>query len=262
MPRTVVAQISDPHITGPRDELFEGSDPVGNLSKAIAHAAARAEVVVITGDLAARAGTDAEYEGVRAVLDSCGTEVLLCAGNHDESRKIRTLFGVEGREGRLDYVRELSGGRLAVLDSSREGRGDGALDDSQLAWLEGVLSDGAPTLVAMHHPCFAIGGRGLAGVRLDDESVDGLASVVSRHANVLSVVSGHAHMTLSTAFAGTVAHACPSVAYEFDFRGRDLIYRPGLPRYMLYTWSTGGTGFFAREMTVAPGDSWLVMESF
>ena len=141
-------------------------------------------------------------------------------------------------------------------------RGDGALDDSQLSWLDGVLSDGAPTLVAMHHPCFAIGGRGLAGVRLDDESVDGLAAVVSRHANVLSVVSGHAHMTLSTSFAGTVAHACPSVAYEFDFRGRDLIYRPGLPRYMLYTWSTGGKGFFAREMTVAPGDSWLVMESF
>ena len=29
----------------------------------------RAEAVIITGDLAARAGTDAEYEGVRAVLD-------------------------------------------------------------------------------------------------------------------------------------------------------------------------------------------------
>lgn len=262
MPRTVVAQISDPHITGPHDELFEASDPVGNLSKAIAHAAARAEAVIITGDLAARAGTDAEYEGVRAVLDACGTEVLLCAGNHDESRRLQDLFGLEGRNGRLDYVRELSGGLLAVLDSSRGGRGDGALDDDQLAWLDGVLAVGAPTLVAMHHPCFAIGGRGLAGVRLDDASVEGLASVVSRHANVLSVISGHAHMTLSTAFAGTVAHACPSVAYEFDFRGRDLIYRPGLPQYMLYTWAGGGAGFFARQMTVAPGDAWLVMESF
>ena len=262
MPRTVVAQISDPHITGPHDELFEASDPVGNLSKAIAHAAARAEAVIITGDLAARAGTDAEYEGVRAVLDACGTEVLLCAGNHDESRRLQDLFGLEGRNGRLDYVRELSGGLLAVLDSSRGGRGDGALDDEQLDWLDGVLAAGAPTLVAMHHPCFAIGGRGLAGVRLDDASVEGLASVVSRHANVLSVISGHAHMTLSTAFAGTVAHACPSVAYEFDFRGRDLIYRPGLPQYMLYTWTGGGAGFFARQMTVAPGDAWLVMESF
>jgi hypothetical protein len=41
MPRTVIAQISDPHITGPGDELFEGSDPVGNLTKALQHASQR-----------------------------------------------------------------------------------------------------------------------------------------------------------------------------------------------------------------------------
>ncbi len=119
-----------------------------------------------------------------------------------------------------------------------------------------------PTLVAMHHPCFSIGGAALASVRLDDASIERLADVVSRHRNVLSVVSGHAHMTLSAPFAGTIAHACPSVAYEFDFRGRDLVYRPGHPRYMLYSWIAGGTGFHAREITVAPDDHWLVMESF
>ena len=262
MPRTVVAQISDPHITGANDPLFDGSDPVGNLSRAIAHAAQRAEVIVITGDLAARTGTDAEYEGVRAVLGSCGTEVLLCAGNHDESRKIQSMFGHSGVDGRLDYVRPLTQGQLVVLDSSRLGREDGVFDDDQAEWLEMQLSNGAPTLVAMHHPCFSIGGAALASVRLDDASIDRLAGVVSRHGNVLSVVSGHAHMTLSAPFAGTIAHACPSVAYEFDFRGRDLIYRPGHPRYMLYSWIAGGVGFHAREITVAPDDHWLVMESF
>ena len=262
MPRTVIAQISDPHITGPEDEIFEASDPVGNLSLAIAHAAQRAEAIVITGDLAARAGTDAEYEGVREVLDSCGVDVLLCAGNHDESRKIQSLFGVEGRDGRLDYVHPLSQGSLVVLDTAREGRGDGALDDAQLEWLDDRLSAGAPTLVAMHHPCFSIGGRALAGVRLDDASISGLENVIERHTNVLSVISGHAHMTLSTSFAGTVAHACPSVSYEFDFRGRDLIYRPGLPQYMTYSWIEGGKGFFARQVTVAPDEDWLVMETF
>lgn len=262
MPRTVVAQISDPHITGVHDPLFEGSDPVGNLSTAILHAAQRAEVIVITGDLAARAGTDAEYEGVRAVLDSCGADVLLCAGNHDESQKIQSMFGFSGVDGRLDYVRPLSQGQLVVLDSSRAGREDGVFDDAQAAWLDARLSGGAPTLVAMHHPCFAIGGAALAGVRLDDESITRLSDVVSRHDNVLSVVSGHAHMTLSAPFAGTMAQVCPSVAYEFDFRGRDLIYRPGHPRYMSYSWIAGGAGFHAREITVAPDDQWLVMESF
>ena len=262
MPRTVVAQISDPHIVGAADPLFPGSDPIGNLAAAIRHAAQTAEAIVITGDLAARAGTDAEYEGVRRVLDSCGVEVLLCAGNHDESRRIREMFGYEGVGGRLDHVRELSTGRLVVLDSSRPGREDGVFDEAQARWLDDVLADGAPALVAMHHPCFAIGGAALAGVRLDDGSIARLAEVVTRHGNVMSVVSGHAHMSLSAPFAGTIAHACPSVAYEFDFRGRDLVYRPGLPQYMRYSWIAGGEGFHARVITVAPDSDWLVMESF
>ena len=262
MPRTVVAQISDPHITGAADPLFEGSDPAGNLRRAIEHARQRAEAIVITGDLAARAGTDAEYEGVRAVLESAGTQVLLCAGNHDESQKIQDIFGVQGVDGRLDYVHRLTQGQLVVMDSTRRGREDGVFDAAQAEWLDAQLSGGEPTLLAMHHPCFAIGGRALAGVRLDDNSVAMLASVVSRHDNVLSVISGHAHMTLSAPFAGTIAHACPSVSYEFDFRGRDLIYRPGHPQYMTYAWVEGGQGFFARNVTAAPESDWLVMESF
>jgi len=260
MPRTVVAQISDPHIVGPDDDLFEASDPVGNLSRAIAHAARRAARIVITGDLAARAGTDAEYEGLRRVLESCGVEVVLCAGNHDESRKIRTLFGPEGRNGRLDHAVQVDGSRIVVMDSSREGRGDGALDADQLSWLDGQLSDGAPTLVATHHPCVALGGPALASVRLDDDSIDGLEATISRHGNVLAVVSGHAHMTYSAPFAGTLACVCPSVAYEFSFRGRDLLYRPGLPQYMEYSWNPDGSGFLAKVVTVS--DDWLVMESF
>lgn len=259
MPRTVIAQISDPHITGPDDELFEGSDPVGNLSKAIAHAARRAEVIVITGDLAARAGTDAEYRGFRAVLDSCGVEVLLAAGNHDESEKVRRLWEIDGVNGRLDHVRQLSGGKLITMDSSRIGREDGVLDDEQMDWLDEQLSDGAPAVVAMHHPCVLLGGPALAKVSLEAPSIERLARTVSAHDNVLTVVSGHAHMTYSAPFAGTMAHVCPSVSYEFDFRGRDLIYRPGFPQYMEYSWSDGGSGFLARLVNVVDDAEWLTM---
>lgn len=261
MPRTVIAQISDPHITGPNDELFAGSDPVGNLTKAIAHAAARAEAIVITGDLAARAGTDAEYSGFKQVIDECGVDVLLCAGNHDESEKIRRLFGVEGVNGRLDYVHKLSQGQLVVMDSSRLGREDGEINDEQATWLDQQLSGGEPTVIAMHHPCFAIGGKAFAGVRIDDDSVERLREVVARHDNVLTVVGGHAHMPMATAFAGTIAQAAPSVAYEFDFWGRNLMYRPGNPQYMLHTWATDGVGFHTRLITVAPDSEWLLMEA-
>mgnify|MGYP006267878701 CR=1 FL=1 len=259
MPRTVIAQISDPHIAGPNDELFEGSDPVGNLSRALTHAARRAEAIVITGDLAARAGTDEEYVGFKKVIDDCGIEVLLAAGNHDESEKVRRIWGIEGVNGRLDHVRELSVGRLITMDSSRHGREDGVLDDEQMEWLAALLADGAPSVIAMHHPCVLLGGPALAAVSLEAPSIERLARVVAAHDNVLTVCSGHAHMAYSAPFAGTMAHVSPSVAYEFDFRGRDLIYRPGFPQYMEYSWGTGGKGFLARHVNVVDDDEWLTM---
>jgi 3',5'-cyclic AMP phosphodiesterase CpdA len=261
MARTVIAQISDPHITGPGDELFEGSDPVGNLTKALHHAAQRTKHVVITGDCVARAGTDNEYKGFSDVLAASGVDVALCAGNHDESVKMQTLYSLPSRNGRLDYSFDVSHGRVVVMDSARLGRSDGALDPEQLQWLDTELSSGGPTLIAMHHPCFATGGPALDGVRLDNASIDGLADVVSRH-HVLAVVSGHAHMTLSAPFAGTIAYICPSVAYEFGFQGRNLMHRPGHPQYMEYSWGTDGSGFMARLVTVAPDHEWFVMESF
>lgn len=261
MPRTVVAQISDPHIPGPGDELFASSDPVGNLSKALHHASHKSTAIVITGDCVARAGTENEYRGFADVVNGAERDVLLCAGNHDESQRMQALFSLTGRNGRLDYVHPLPDGQLVVMDSARRGREDGVLDAEQLSWLDSVLAGGVPSLIAMHHPCFAIGGPALSSVRLDDDSIVGLADVVQRH-NVLAVVSGHAHMTISAPFAGTTAYICPSVAYEFAFKGRNLIYRPGLPQYMEYSWGADGSAFLARVVTVADDPAWLVMESF
>ncbi|CAB4600082.1 unannotated protein [freshwater metagenome] len=261
MARTVIAQISDPHIVGPGDELFEGSDPVGNLTKALLHASQRTQHVLITGDCVARAGTDNEYKGFSDVLAATGVDVHLCAGNHDESVKMQSLYSLPSRNGRLDYTIDVPQGKVVVMDSARLGRGDGALDKDQLEWLDTELSDGAPALIAMHHPCFATGGPALDSVRLDNDSIAGLTEVVQRH-HVMAVVSGHAHMTISAPFAGTTAYICPSVAYEFDFKGRDLIHRPGLPQYMQYSWGPGGSAFMARLVTVAPDDHWFVMESF
>lgn len=261
MPRVVVSQISDPHIPGPGDELFAGSDPVGNLTRAIRHAAQRSTAIVITGDCVARAGTENEYRGFSDVINSVDAQVLLCAGNHDESQRLQSTYGLPQVNGRLDYVTTLPEGQLVVMDSSRLGREDGVLDDAQLSWLHDVLSTGAPSVIAMHHPCFPIGGPALSSVRLDDASIAGLEDVVSQH-NVLAVVSGHAHMTISAPFAGTTAYICPSVAYEFAFKGRDLIYRPGLPQYMEYSWGADGSNFMAKVVTVADDPAWLVMESF
>jgi len=259
MPRTVVAQISDPHIPGPDEEGFTGANPRDNLRSALAHAARRCESVVISGDLARVAGTDAEYEGLAGLLTESQVPVHLCAGNHDESTKIRRLFGVSGRNERCDYAVAVSHGNLVILDTSRAGREEGEIDPDQAEWLAGVLADGEPALVVMHHPVVAVGGPALASITLDADSRRLLADAIAG-ANVVAVTGGHAHLTCSAVFAGVPAYVCPSSAYEFGFGQGRLLYRPGPAQYMEFSWGPGGRDFLARVVTVVDDSEWLVME--
>ncbi|MFZ9340616.1 MAG: metallophosphoesterase, partial [Ilumatobacteraceae bacterium] len=177
MPRTVIAQISDTHIPGRGEASHPGADPVGNLTVALAHASQRCAGVVITGDCAAKAGTDTEYSAFAEVIATATVPVWLAPGNHDDSAKMQRLFNLPSVNGRCDYVVDLPGGRLVVLDSSRLGREDGSLDESQTAWLDEQLA-GRRSLVVMHHPCIRVGGSAFDSIRLDEDSVRRLASVV------------------------------------------------------------------------------------
>ncbi|NDF69142.1 MAG: phosphodiesterase, partial [Actinobacteria bacterium] len=140
MPRTVIAQISDTHIPGRGEASHPGADPAGNLTAALAHASQRCAGVVITGDCAAKAGTDAEYAAFAEVIATATVPVWLAPGNHDDSAKMQRLFNLPSVNGRCDYVVDLPGGRLVVLDSSRLGRENGSLDESQTAWLDEQLA--------------------------------------------------------------------------------------------------------------------------
>lgn len=259
MPRTVVAQISDPHIPGPHETGFDRATPASNLTEALAHASRRCEAIVVSGDLARVAGTEAEYDGVAAVLALAGATVRLCPGNHDESSALRRRFGVPDRNGRCDYVVPVSNGKLVVMDTSRAGREEGEVSPDQTEWLAEQLADGEPALVVMHHPVVAVGGPSLASITLDATSRGLLAEAISG-ANVVAVTAGHAHLTCSATFAGVPAYICPSSAYEFGFDRGGLLYRPGPPQYMEFSWGPDGRDFLARVVTVVDDSEWLVME--
>ncbi|MFZ9844024.1 MAG: metallophosphoesterase [Ilumatobacteraceae bacterium] len=250
MPRTVIAQISDTHIPGRGEETHAGADPVGNLTAALAHASQRCAGVVITGDCAAKAGTDAEYAAFAEVIATATVPVWLAPGNHDDSAKMQRLFNLPSVNGRCDYVVDLPGGRLVVLDTSRPGREDGSLDVSQTEWLDHQLR-GHHSLVVMHHPCIRVGGRVFDSIRLDDDSVQRLTDVVERH-EVFAVSAGHAHMSCFAAFAGTQGMIAPSCAYEFGIVDGAFSYQLGEPQYLEHSWSTDGSNYLARVVTVEP----------
>jgi 3',5'-cyclic AMP phosphodiesterase CpdA len=163
--------------------------------------------------------------------------------------------------GRCDYAVDLPGARLVVLDSTRGGREDGAIDTAQLEWLDDQL-DGTPSIIAMHHPCIPLGGKAFDSIRLDDTSRAGLRDVVTnalrRGARINALVAGHAHMTCFAEFAGVKAIIAPSSAYEFGLRDGVFSYQIGEPQYMEYSWSESGDDFLARVVTVNDA-LWRVM---
>lgn len=253
MPRTMIAHITDTHIPGAGDSTHAGAEPVANLRAALLHASQRCAGILVTGDCAAKAGTDAEYSTFTEVLKSATVPVWLAPGNHDDSPKMQRLFNLPAVNGRCDYTVDLPGARLVVLDSTRVGREDGALDPAQLDWLAARL-DATPSIIAMHHPCIPLGGRVFATIRLDDDSISGLrgtvTTAVARGARIHAIVSGHAHMTCFAEFAGVKAIVAPSSAYEFGIVDGAFSYQLGEPQYMEYSWGADGSDFLARVVTV------------
>jgi 3',5'-cyclic AMP phosphodiesterase CpdA len=116
--------------------------------------------------------------------------------------------------GRADGVIEGSL-RVVTLDSSRYPEPGGSLDPEQLEWLDQTLADAPdqPTVVAVHHPPFATGIRHMDTMALDAASAAGLASVVSQHAHVERILSGHLHRSITRRFAGTIAMTAPGTAH-------------------------------------------------
>ena len=253
MPRTIIAHVTDTHIPGAGETTHAGAEPIANLRAALTHASRRCGGILITGDCAAKAGTDAEYASFAEVLTSASVPVWLSPGNHDDSSKMQRLFNLPAVNGRSDYVVDLPGARLVMLDSTRKGREDGALDPAQLDWLDERLG-AMPAIIAMHHPCVSLGGKAFATIRLDDESISGLratvAAAVARGARIHAIVSGHAHMTCFAEFSGVKTIVAPSSAYEFGLVDGTFCYQLGEPQYMEYSWGSDGSDFLARVITV------------
>ncbi len=196
------------------------------------------EAVLVTGDIADHA-TDGEYEQLRELLAPLDAPLYVLPGNHDDRRALHRHFGVPGGDGEpVCYSVDLGPLRLVVLDTSRPGLDDGALEGGQLDWLDAELA-AAPeqlTLIAMHHPPLVIGSPAWDEIGLAAADRRALGAVIERHRQVRRLVCGHFHSTITGELAGRGVLVVPStyVQTRLNFQVRELELTSELPGFAIH----------------------------
>ncbi|MFQ5957958.1 MAG: phosphodiesterase [Alphaproteobacteria bacterium] len=231
-----IAHLTDPHVTAPQ-HLLCGLHTPSLLRRALAAVEARPagfyDAVVITGDLTHQ-GEPAAYEELARCLEGVAPPVYLIIGNHDDREAFRAVFGGEPRYVAGDFVQyavdDFASHRLVFLDTSVSGSARGLLCQARLGWLDEVLGERpeTPTLVFLHHPPFTTHIPPLDAIGLD--GIEGLARVIARHSQVLSLHAGHVHRPIYGRLGRTPVTAVTSTCHQtvLDLETPELVvtYEP------------------------------------
>jgi 3',5'-cyclic-AMP phosphodiesterase len=258
----LVAQITDCHVVA-AGQRFSGRVDTGDGLRAAVHQLnemhPRPDVVLATGDLV-NDGVAAEYEHLATILADLEIDLYAVPGNHDDRSLLRsTLDQVPpgGPDDRIDYVVEEYPLRLIGLDTTVPGDHGGESHLDQMDWLDRQLAaePDRPTLIFQHHPPFPTGIAWMDDVGL--RHAERQAEVIERHTQVLAVICGHVHRSITTVIGRAAVSIAPStgaqVSLELD--GTPYVYLDDTPAMALHHWD----GVRLRSHVVQIGDHrrWL-----
>jgi len=198
----VIAHLSDTHFGGHPSAVERATRVVDHLLRLDPPV----DAVLVTGDVADH-GRPEEYAEARDVLGRLRQPVLWCPGNHDVRLEYAAMRGLPG-DLPANEAHRVDGHLFLMLDSlvdAVEGvrQDHGHLTQTTLDWLDEQLSGRAPgerAFVCFHHPPVDIHIGLMDPIRLDNP--DQLEAVLSRHADVVAVLVGHAHTAGTTSYAG------------------------------------------------------------
>ncbi|WP_405218196.1 metallophosphoesterase [Agrococcus sp. Ld7] len=224
-PAAVIAHLSDTHLLAGGALLADLVDTAAHLratAQRLRVAAADADVVVVSGDVADRGEPEAyalAREIIEPVAAELGAPIVWAAGNHDERQSMRTSLGLAGAPADpIDATIEVGDLRIVSLDSSLPGWHHGGFDAGQADWLRAALADppALGTVLVMHHPPLAYRSRLMRLLEFRDE--EPLAEVLG-DGRVRAILSGHLHVNGSGTFRGIPVVLAGATSYADDLGG-------------------------------------------
>lgn len=220
----LLAQITDTHMLPPGQLAYGEMDTAIALKAAVkALNAAAPDIVLHTGDFAHHGAPEA-YALALDILSDLKAPFYAIPGNHDDRANMREAFAgadwmpePETPGAFIQYEIDAGPIRILALDSMIPGQGGGELCADRLKWLKSKLDagDDRPSIVALHHPPFPSGLDGFSKIGLGNS--DKLADLLAGYPNVLRVIAGHNHRSITGMCGPVPAVVAPSASYPFAF---------------------------------------------
>lgn len=215
----LIAQLTDIHIgfdRGNPDEhnmlrLREAIDRLVNGPN-------RPDLLLLTGDLT-EFGDAESYARLAEAVAQCPFPVWPMTGNHDDREALVAAFPQTPlNDGFVQFVLDLDGLRLIVLDTLEPGRHGAGFCETRAKWLVDRLAEDrtTPTVIAMHHPPFE---SGIAWLDSDAREpwIARFADAVRGNEQICGIIAGHLHRTIHTQFEGFQLTVCSSIAPTVAF---------------------------------------------
>jgi len=224
---TAILQITDTHIVAEGVLVSGKLDTRAALKRLVSRLCSiqnkigTVDAVLVSGDLSDD-GSSESYEQFKALIAPLGLPLHIIPGNHDAREPMRAAFAEQlPVKGPLNWHVQIGKVHMIGLDTLVEGHRHGTLTDETLTYLRNALirADGAPVLLALHHPPFLSGIRFMDYIGLTNQGA--IKQAVSRYSGKMHIVCGHIHSMMLTNIAGHVAISAPSPNSTFEFDQRD-----------------------------------------
>lgn len=210
-----LVQITDLHVAS-EGEFTHGVDVRQNFLDILAAAKSFSpELLILTGDLAFDTANEGVYRWMKSHLDASGIPFAVIGGNHDDSRLLAKVFGLEHllTDGDLFYKLPVSDSSLLLLETS-----NGTVSTSQLEWLATELAQlDAPAVIFMHHPPVN-GGVPYMDINYPLKNMAAVQAVLHNHPHPVSIFCGHYHVEKMLCIKNLTVHITPSTYFQMKWQ--------------------------------------------
>ncbi|AKG22972.1 3',5'-cyclic-AMP phosphodiesterase [Calothrix sp. 336/3] len=192
-PAISIAQVTDTHLFVTEEQELLGIPTIKSFQavvKRLEEMRSELDLILLTGDISGD-GTETSYETVQNLLRPLQIPTYWVPGNHDSAIAMDEILNLGLISRRKCFER--GGWNFILLDSTVPDCVHGCLSSATLTWLDRQLQTNRdkPTLIALHHPPFAVNCQWLDSIGLHHP--EEFFAVIDKYPQVQLVLLGHIH---------------------------------------------------------------------